>query len=239
MVHQGGGGRRSRNNRSEGPQDEQGPPSRRSHDRTQARAERRQKANRRLLMVAVGVSLLAVLVAAVLLWPEDKQTPPTPAPIAPVAEMKTGQPLEATSIDGFSFRFAGVRAVVDGRAVGAEYTITNVGTQEALFEMPVDMFIQQDRIPAGTPCNHHGAPPKSCSPRNKASMVSPVGTSPQLRKEGADLYMPPGSSYLVRVMSAVPMEQGVSAEDVALTLWSSRFYRDQIGRPVPFPKTNS
>lgn len=237
MVQQGGGGRRSGNFRFEGPQGEQVPPSRRSHDRMQARAERRQKANRRLLMIAFGVvSLLAVLVAAVVLWPEKKQTPPAPAPIAPVAEMKTGQPLEATSTDGFSFRFAGVRAVVDGRAVGAEYTVTNVGTQEALFEMPVDLFVQRDRVPEGTPCNLHGAPPGSCSPRNKASMVDPVGTSPQLRKEGADLYMPPGSSYLVRVTSVVPMEQGVSAGDVSLTLWSSRFYRDQVGRPVPFPK---
>jgi hypothetical protein len=237
MVQRGGGGRRSRNFRVEGPQGDRVPPSRRSHDRMQARAERRQKANRRFLMVAAGVvSLVAVLVAAVVLWPEEKQTPPAPAPIAPVAEVKTGQPLEATSIDGVSFRFAGVRPVVDGRSVGAEYTVTNVGTQEALFEMPVDLFVRNDRLPEGTPCNHHGAPSGSCSPRNKSSVVGPVGTSPQLRKEGADLYMPPGASYLVRVTTVVPMELGVSAGDVSLTLWSSRFYRDQVGRPVPFPK---
>jgi hypothetical protein len=188
-------------------------------------------------MVASGVvSLLVVLVAAVELWPEKKQTPSAPAPIVPVAQMKTGQPLEATSTDGFSFQFAGVRVVVDGRVVGAEYTITNVGAQEALFEMPVDLFVRRDRVPEGTPCNNHGAPSGSCSPLNKETMVGPVGTSPQLRKEGADLYMPPGSSYLVRVTSVAPMEKGVSAGDISLTLWSSRFYRDQVGRPVQFPK---
>jgi hypothetical protein len=129
-----------------------------------------------------------------------------------------------------------VPAVVDGRVVGAEYTVTNVGTQEALFEMPVDLYVKCDRVPKGTPYNIRGAPPGSCSPRNKVNMVGPVGTSPQLRKEGADLYMPPGASYLVRVTMVVPMEKGVSAGDVSLTLWSSRFYSDQVGRPVPFPK---
>jgi hypothetical protein len=237
MAQQGGDGRRSRNSRFEGPQGERVPPSQRSQDRMQARAERRQKFNRRLRMVAFGVvSLLAVLVAVVMLWPEKKQTPPTPAPIASVAEMKTGRPLEATSTDGFSFRFAGVRAVIDGRKVGAEYTVTNVGAKEALFDMPVDLFVQRARVPKGTPCNPHGAPSGMCSPRNTVSMVGPVGTSPPLRKEGADLYMPPGSSYLVRVTLVVPMEQGVSAGDVSLILWSGRFYRDQVGRPVPFPK---
>lgn len=239
MVQQGGGGRRSRNFRSDNPQGEQGPPSQRSSDRTQAREERRQKANRRLLMVVVGVvSLLVLLVAAVVFWPEEKQTPPSTAPIAPIApvvETKTGPPLRVTSIDGFSFQFAGVRAVVDGRTVGAEYTITNVGAQEALFEMPVDLYVQRDRVPQGTLCNRRGAPSGSCSPRNKASVVGPVGTSPQLRTEGADLYMPPGSTYLIRVTLVFPMEQGVSAGDVSLSLWSSRFYPDQVGHPLPFP----
>src|SRR5205085_11075026 len=94
------------------------PPSRRSHDRMQARAERRQKTNRRLLTVAFGaVPLLVALVAAMVFWPEDEQKPPGLAPVAPVADVKTGEPLEATSTDGFTFRFAGVRTGVDGRVV--------------------------------------------------------------------------------------------------------------------------
>ncbi|WP_344832306.1 hypothetical protein [Actinocorallia longicatena] len=216
------------------------PPSRRSHERMQARAERRRKTNRRVMTFAFGAVPLAVaLIAVLVFWPsgdDSARNAPRSAPVSPVADVKAGEPLRAGSTDGFDYQFAGVRAGLSGQVPWAEYTVTNMGSDEALLAMPVDLFVATRVLPKGTPCNLTEGVRGACSPRNKAKLIGAVGGSPQLRKEGADWYMPPGSSYLVRVTAAVPMKQGVAAEDVSLWLWASRFYRDRVGHPVPFPK---
>ncbi|GAB3678933.1 hypothetical protein GCM10027589_49190 [Actinocorallia lasiicapitis] len=231
--------------RFEGPRGERQPPSRRSHERMMARAERRRRNSRRMMTIAFGaVPLLIAVIAALIFWPDAESPAPQPPPgktakptkLARVAAMDTGVPLEATSTDGFEFSFAGVRAGVTGTVPYADYVIANTGSDEALFETPVDLFVRSGAVPKGVQCNLTTGVEGACSPRNKAKLIGPVGDSPQLRKEGEDWYMPPGSSYLVRVTVAAEMKQGVTPDDVSLWLWASRFYRDRTGHSVPIPK---
>lgn len=219
--------------RFEGPRGERVPPSRRSHERMVARTERRRRSQRRLWTALAVAVPIAALLAGLVLWAVS----PGDGTGDGSRDVVTGVPLRADATDGSSYSFAGVKAgVTADRRPYAEYVVTNTGTTEALFVMPVDLFVTDTLVPRGVPCRPTDGVPGACTVVNKPELVGPVADSGELRAEGADLYMKPGSSYLVRVTGQRPMTAGIKPEAVSLWLWQSLFYLDRHGRNVSFPK---
>lgn len=208
----------------------------------QARFERRQRARRRLLTVLAGAVPLAVaLIVAMVFWPEadpakPRVTEPETKPMKAIAEVETGQPLTVTTVDGSTYEFAGVKPGMNGRHPYADYVVKNVGADEALFVMPVDLFVSIGQIPKGTKFRPTDGVEGAYTIPSKPKLLGPIGGDWKLRKDGADWLMTPGSSFLVRVSATVPMKAGTQLSDVTLWLFELRYYRDRAGRAVPFPK---
>jgi hypothetical protein len=168
-----------------------------------------------------------------------------------LAQLKTGQKLDVSTPDGYSYSLAAVGSGTSSRPLAStrtpppqgttlayiDYVITNTGTDEALLDFPADLFVKRSFVPAsaGARCMPQpGAPADMCTLPDHTDVVNTLGFAAP-RSEDEDQYIPAGASYLVRVATDLPVTPGVERSDLGLYVWNSRFVADRRAVGVPFP----
>ncbi|TDC74930.1 hypothetical protein [Actinomadura sp. 7K507] len=231
--------------------------------RAQAREqERRRRASRRTgrrgILAGTGVVVVAGLVAiGLVLTPgaEDEggaQTGEAAGSNVENVELpEAGTPVEVGTADGSRYKLATVSTGLDEEAATQsapptgtaypyiDYLLSNPTNEEALLEYPGDIFVQRDLIaPSGqSRCEPQtGAPDDWCTPATGSKVVQRLAGGELVEGDGGDQYMPPGSTYLVRITSQVPIQRDVTAADMRLYVWRQLYMADKPAKQVPFPK---
>ena len=168
-----------------------------------------------------------------------------------LSELKTGDALDVSTPDGFTYSLAAVKAGTsdrplastktappDGATLGyVDYVITNTGTQPALLDFPADLFVKRALVPgtARDRCMPQpGAPEDMCTLPDHTDVVNTLGFAPP-RTQDEDQYIPPGASYLVRVATDLPVVTSTGSRDLRLYVWNPRFAPDRHAIEVPIP----
>jgi hypothetical protein len=171
-----------------------------------------------------------------------------PAGTAPPA----GWPLEVTTPDGYRYSMAAVAAGTRDRPTAgtgtpsppgsiyayADYVLSNPQNRPILLDFPVDLFIKRAMVPesALSRCMPQpGVPGDMCTLPNQAQIVQRLRGSGTPIIKGADTFIPPGASYLVRVVTDLPVKKEAGQEDMTLYVWDVRFTTDRKAIEVGFP----
>jgi hypothetical protein len=177
----------------------------------------------------------------------------TSAAASPAPKVKTGDRLDVTTPDGFSYSLAAVRGGTADRPLAstktrppqgttlayADYVITNNGTDPALLDFPADLFVARSRVPKEVLAQNRcmpqpGAPEDMCTLPDHTDVVNTLGF-PSPRSQDEDQYIPAGASYLVRVATDLPVATSTTQDDIRLYVWNPRFVPSRHAVEVPFP----
>ncbi|MFI6516322.1 hypothetical protein ACIBF1_12255 [Spirillospora sp. NPDC050679] len=174
------------------------------------------------------------------------------APVPGAAPMpKTGAPLSLTTPEGYGYGVAAVKAGTDDRPLAtsktspagsgyayADYVLTNNQRRPVLLDFPADLFVPKDRVPASAQercMPQPGIPSQMCTLPNQSKVIARLnGARPPIRQD-ADTLIPAGASYLVRIATDLPVEDGLAASDIKLYVWETRFTNDRKGIELAFP----
>ncbi|TDB96768.1 hypothetical protein [Actinomadura sp. 7K534] len=235
----------------------------RARERERARRERearraRRRSGARGLPVAAGVLVLAGLVAiGLVLTPGSggdggSQAGGSGARPADVEPPPAGKPLDVGTADGFRYRVAAVSNGLNEDAVTAsqtalpsgtsfpyiDYLLTNTTDDEALLLYPGDLVVKRELVApdARERCEPQGgAPDDMCIVPAGNEVVRRLIGGELVDGDGGDKYMPPGSTYLVRITAEVPVDDDLTSSDVALYVAEQIFVGTEPAKHVPFP----
>ncbi|MGH3391231.1 MAG: hypothetical protein ACRDOO_20380, partial [Actinomadura sp.] len=170
-----------------------------------------------------------------------------PAGTAPPA----GWPLDVVTPDGYRYTMAAISAGIRDRpwAAGtpspagavyayADYVLSNTQKRPILLDFPADLFVRRAMVPesALSRCMPQpGVPGDMCTLPNQAQIVLRLRDSPAPIVKGADTFIPPGASYLVRVITDLPVKKKAGRDDMTLYVWNVRFTTDRKAIEVAFP----
>ncbi len=187
---------------------------------------------------------------------------PAPDPMAvrtsaidakPHPKPHTGDALDVSTPDGFTYSLAAVRFGTSDRPLMStrakppagttyayiDYMITNTGTAPALLDFPADLFVKRAAVPAsvlaGNRCMPQpGAPADMCTLPDDTGVVNTLGY-PAPKTQYEDQYIPAGASYLVRVATTLPVTAGVTGDSAGLYVWNPRFVTSRQAVEVALP----
>jgi hypothetical protein len=177
---------------------------------------------------------------------EGQRSAGIPAGTAPPA----GWPLDVSTPDGYRYRMAAISAGIRDRPwtgapsptgavyAYADYVLSNDQKRPILLDFPADLFVRRAMVPesARSRCMPQpGVPGDMCTLPNQAQIVLRLRNSPAPIVEGADTFIPPGASYLVRVITDLPVKKGAGQEDMTLYVWNVRFTTDRKAVEIGFP----
>jgi hypothetical protein len=213
--------------------------------------------------VLAGVLGVGAVAAGYLALKPDsgRQSPPSAAgqegsgeggaPGRPSDAPKTGPTLSVTTPEGYGYGLGAAKAGTDDRPLSrsttapsgttyayAEYVLTNNQQQPVLLDFPADLFLPVKYVPsaARTRCMPQpGVPEDMCTLPNHSQVVARLNGSPRPLIQDGDTLMPPGSSYLVRIATDLPVDPGIGDDDIRLYVWNARFTSDRKGIEVPMP----
>ena len=169
-----------------------------------------------------------------------------------VAPPRTGASLHLTTPDGFSYDAAAARGGTSDRPMRTDgtpppagttyayidYVLTNTRDEEALLDFPGDLFVRRALVPANVRARCMPQPGVSgdmCTLPNRSAVIGYLHGSKAPVEENGDQYMPPGASYIVRVATTQPVEQGVGQRDLRMYVWDARYISDRRAVEVAFP----
>ncbi|TDC63611.1 hypothetical protein E1200_21860 [Actinomadura sp. GC306] len=231
----------------------------RARERERARRERAaRRARGRALLVTLGVLVLAGLVTIGVVLTSGSDGNGTQAgggsgakPVD-VEPPPAGKPLEVSTADGYRYRVAAVSNGLNEDAVTEaqtelpsgtsfpyiDYLLTNAGEEEALLDYPGDPFVKRELVAedARERCEPQGgAPDDMCIAPAKSEVVRRLVGGELVDGDGGDKYMPPGSTYLVRVTVQVPVDRDLTSSDIGLYVAEQLFVGTDPAKHVPFP----
>lgn len=210
------------------------------------------------LLAALGVVVLAGLVTAGVVLTSGPAggggaVADEPGTHSDSAELPpAGTPVEVGTADGFRYRLAAVATGFSRRAQSAsgvqrssgrgypyvDYLLTNPTGEKALLEYPGDIFVRRGLVDpsARARCEPQGGIPAAlCTPPTTSAVVRRLAGGELVPGDGGDKYLPPRSTYLVRVTVRVPVDRRVTRRDIALYVWEQIFVGTEPAKRVPFP----
>jgi hypothetical protein len=167
------------------------------------------------------------------------------------SQLKTGDRLDVSTPEGFSYSLAAVEAGTSGRPLAStrttpppgmtlayvDYVITNTGTATALLDFPADLFVRRSLVPAAAQSHcapQPGVPADMCALPDHTDVVNTLGFAPPATRD-EDQYIPAGARYLVRVATDTPVSATATRRDLGLYVWNPRFTPDRRALAVPLP----
>ncbi|MFI0409770.1 hypothetical protein [Actinomadura sp. 3N508] len=172
------------------------------------------------------------------------QGPSVPAP-------KTGPPIGFTTPEGYGYSLAAIKAGTDKQPLGAtgappsgttyayaDYVLTNSQRRPVLLDYPADLFLPKAQVPSSTRercMPQPGIPDAMCTLPNQSKITARVGGAKEPVDENGSLMIPAGASYVVRIATELPVDAGISADDLRLYVWNARFTNDRKGVQLAFP----
>jgi hypothetical protein len=208
----------------------------------------------------VGVAAVATLI--VVGRAHGDQAEPAPRTMAvkttagsakPHVKPRTGDALDVSTPDGFTYSLAAVKSGTSERPLTStktrpptgstyayiDYVITNTGTAPALLDFPADLFVRRSAVPSSVLATNRcmpqpGAPADMCTLPNNTDVVNTLGY-PAPKTQYEDQYIPAGASYLVRVATTMPVNRGVTNADLGLYVWNPRFIANRQAVKIAFP----
>ncbi|QFG25624.1 hypothetical protein [Actinomadura sp. WMMB 499] len=173
-------------------------------------------------------------------------TPPVASRPAP----ETGAAVSFTTPEGYGYSLAAVRSGTDAKPLGAteappsgttyayaDYVLTNTQRRPVLLDFPADLFMPREQVPedARERCMPQvGIPDAMCTLPNHSEIIARVDRSDPPFEEAGTQMMPAGASYVVRIASDLPVQDGVSASDLKLYVWNARYTSDRKGIELPY-----
>ncbi|WP_141577367.1 hypothetical protein [Actinomadura sp. WMMA1423] len=170
--------------------------------------------------------------------------PSVPAP-------KAGPPLGFTTPEGYGYNLAAVMAGTSRQPLGAtqappsgttyayaDYVLTNSQRRPVLLDFPADLFMPKSQVPSSAQercMPQAGIPDDMCTLPNHSKITARVAGAKAPVEDGGDTMMPAGASYVVRIASDLPVEDGLSADDLRLYVWNARYTSDRKGIELAFP----
>ena len=156
-----------------------------------------------------------------------------PAPIPVGTAAPAGPVLSVTTPDDYRYSMAAVTAGTREPVAGsvrayADYVLSNTQNRPILVDFPADLFIRRAMVPK--------AGQSRCMPLpDQAQIVLRLRNSAEPIVNGADTFIPPGASYLVRVTTDLPVKKKATRGDMKLYVWNVRFTADRKAVEVAFP----
>jgi hypothetical protein len=221
------------------------------------RRRKRKAAKLGLVGALAGVLGIAVIAAAIVFLRPDPQggnagsEGSTAGGLGSVPSPKAGATLSLTTPEGYGYGLAAVKAGTSAAPLPgakppgagetyayADYVITNTQRRPALLDYPADLFMPVDQVPesARSRCMPQpGIPDDMCTLPNHSQITARVDDSEPPVTEGADKMIPPGASYVVRIVTDLPVKEGVQAGDLKLYVWNARYTSDRKGIEMAFP----
>ncbi|NDU74746.1 hypothetical protein GWI34_19255 [Actinomadura sp. DSM 109109] len=170
---------------------------------------------------------------------------------ASVPAPKAGPPVDFTTPEGYGYSLAAVRAGTSRQPLGAtqappsgttyayaDYVLTNNRRRPVLLDFPADLFMPKSQVPSSARercMPQAGIPDDMCTLPNHSRITARIGGSKAPFDESGDTMLPAGASYVVRIASDLPVEDGLSPDDLRLYVWNARFTSDRKGVPLDFP----
>jgi len=169
-----------------------------------------------------------------------------------VPKPPTGTALNIATPDGYGYSVAAIKGGTSEQPliksvsappagqtfVYVDYVLTNTTSKPALLDFPADLFVSQQKVPKAALANcmpQPGVPGNMCTLRNHSQVAEYVqGSKPPITQSG-DQYMPPGSSYIIRLQTDVPVDKGLTQADMGVYIWDARYISDRKAVNVPFP----
>ncbi|MEV5825323.1 hypothetical protein AB0L25_07100 [Spirillospora sp. NPDC052242] len=168
---------------------------------------------------------------------------------------RTGTPVPFTTPEGYGYSLAAVRSGTDAKPLGAtqappsgttyayaDYVLTNTQRRPVMLDFPADLFMPKAQVPedAQERCMPQaGIPEDMCTLPNHSEIIARVDRAEPPFEEAGTRMMPAGASYLVRIASELPVEDGVSADDLKLYVWNARYTSDRKGIELPYPSSEA
>ena len=209
---------------------------------------------------AVGIA--AVATAIVVIRPGDPGGDAAPPALAgqgsataqhpSVPSPQAGPPVNFTTPEGYGYSLAAVESGTDPEPLGAteappsgttyayaDYVLTNSQRRPVLLDYPADLFMPKEQVPSSAQercMPQAGIPDDMCTLPNHSEVTGRVdGAKPPVDENGSPM-IPAGASYVVRIASELPVDEGVSAEDLRLYVWNARYTSDLTGVQLAFPE---
>jgi hypothetical protein len=174
-----------------------------------------------------------------------------PADIPAGSPPQAGWPLEVTTPDGYRYSMAAVTAGTRDRPSAggtpspsgavyayADYVLSNTQNRPVLLDFPIDLFIDRAIVPESERSRcmpQPGVPGDMCTLPNQSQIALRLRNSEAPIVRGADTFIPPGASYLVRVVTDLPVKKAAGQADMRLYVWNVRFTTDRKAIEVAFP----
>ncbi|MFV2177088.1 hypothetical protein ACFHW2_05300 [Actinomadura sp. LOL_016] len=168
---------------------------------------------------------------------------------------ETGAAVNFTTPEGYGYSLAAVRSGTDAKPLGstqappsgttyayADYVLTNTQRRPVLLDFPADLFMPEEQVPgdARERCMPQvGIPDDMCTLPNHSEVIARVDRSEAPFEEAGTRMMPAGASYVVRIASDLPVQDGVSAGDLKLYVWNARYTSDRKGIELPYPSSEA
>ncbi|MEU8804308.1 hypothetical protein [Spirillospora sp. NPDC048819] len=226
----------------------------RTRERERQRRKRR-SAGRRGMLAGAGVLVLAGLVTiGLVLTPGSGDEGEADAgkagqSVENVELPPAGAPVEVGTADGFRYRVAAVTSGVNEKTEAAppagtsfpyiDYLLTNPTQEEVLLNFPGDVFLKREFVTsaAQSRCEPQtGVPDDMCTPPTKSEVVRRLAGGELVPAAGGDKYLPPGSTYLVRITVQVPIQRDITGADMGLFVWRQLYMADKPAKQVPLPE---
>jgi hypothetical protein len=166
-----------------------------------------------------------------------------PARIPAGTAAPAGPVLSVTTPDGYRYSMAAVAAGTREPVAGsvrayADYVLSNTQNRPILLDFPADLFIRRAMVPKtalGRCMPQPGVPGDMCTLPDQAQIVLRLRNSKEPIVNGADTFIPPGASYVVRVTTDLPVKKNAVRDDLRLYVWNVRFTTDRKAIEVAFP----
>lgn len=207
------------------------------------------------MLAAAALALVAAVGGVLVLRSGGDQTvsqagSKTVMELPEVAKPVTGRALSFVTPEGDRYSVAAVRGTIGAAPIPGlppapagtgypyiDYVLTNLMQRPVLLDYPPNIFLRQGIVPPDfvercTP--QKGAPDNFCDIPSQTRVIGRLPGSASPVKQDVDTFMPPGASYLVRIVAEAPVDESVVQGDMDLYVYQARFTRDRIARYVPF-----
>jgi hypothetical protein len=209
---------------------------------------------------AVGIAAVAAAIAVLRPGGDAGADPARPASAGQpdtgdhgpsAAAPKSGTPVDFMTPEGYGYSLAAVKAGTDKQPLGAtkappsgttyayaDYVLTNSQRRPVLLDYPADLFLPKARVPeaARERCMPQpGIPDDMCTLPNHSEITARIDGAKPPADENGSAMIPAGASYVVRIATDLPVDAGLSADDVRLYVWNARFTSDRKGIRLTFP----
>src|SRR5262249_23501932 len=134
----------------------------------------------------------------------------------------------------------GTPAPSGGAFAYADYTFTNTGSTPALLDFTAaDLFVKRTQVPDGSQARcmpQPGTPDDMCTLPNSATILGATNGSKAPTVQNGDQYMPPGSSYVIRVQTTLPVNPSTTQAELSVYVWQARFIANRKAVLAAFPQ---